>query len=751
SVVRRPSSVARRARVRDGLVRGSYKGLPLIVYALVALAVTWPTLQHFTTALTSDGTDARHHLWRLWHVQQALLGRQPLFYTPLLYFPLGLSVLVHGLGPVAGLFALPFWPLGPEAAYNGTLLIGLWLTGLCMYALARELHFERGVALFAGIFLMTSEIALGGVLVGHLAKTFLGLLPLSLLAWHRALSRERSAEWAVVTALSLLLVFLHTGWQFVLAVIAVGYFWVVALVGAGGDGRRVLLRRALQFAAAALVLVGPLLAATVAATRTRGIEVANNVESIHEQPDLLEFLLPSQQSRFFHVDPVPYRLAHNHDRSSDTAVSLSWTGIGLLALAGVSRGSHSRRWLLFALLFMLLSLGPTLKVFGQSRFTEYRLPIILPYAFVTGLPGLEFSRVPARFLMMGFVGAGIAASFGLARLVGQAPGWFRPLIVVAAIGLLLVERWPQPWPQERLRPVPQLYRQIAQDDELYGVFDLPIRVHDYPATLYHREYYDLDQSHYQMYQLTHRKGIAAGYLSRAYRLHPFFPCFFTFPEQPDILVDGQPVDCFANAPFELARYGYRYVVWHKPQPWYQEYRPGSWGEAYSRSFLQSAFGGQAPLVDDELTRVYAIAPLTGTTGLATKMALDTGWYGVEEGRRWARSPATLSVTSSRHQTARLEITPALMHDPSQANGFGTTGMLSVQVGPEALPPVGIGADRPALVPIALLPGMQTITLTLQAGNFRPLDYGGEDQRVLSFAIETINLRTTPGESARETD
>ena len=42
---------------------------------------------------------------------------------------------------------------------------------------------------------------------------------------------------------------------------------------------------------------------------------------------------------------------------------------------------------------------------------------------------------------------------------------------------------------------------------------------------------------------------------------------------------------------------------------------------------------------------------------------------------------------------------------------------------------------------ALPAGAATVKLELQAGNFKPSDYGSKDTRVLSFAVRAIDLRT----------
>jgi len=77
--------------------------------------------------------------------------------------------------------ALPFWPWGPAATHNATVLLSLTLSGYAMYLLARALGFARGVALFAGTLLLLSPMSLADV-QAHLTKVFLATLPLTLLA-----------------------------------------------------------------------------------------------------------------------------------------------------------------------------------------------------------------------------------------------------------------------------------------------------------------------------------------------------------------------------------------------------------------------------------------------------------------------------------------------------------------------------------------------------------------------------------------
>ncbi len=708
-------------------------GFALAVYAALSVVLSWPVARDFTRAISSDGgNDARLNIWMLWHTQQAFLGRQPLLGAPTLYWPLGASLLTQSPGPLMGVFALPFWPLGVEATYNATLMVGLTLTGFCLYLLARELGLARGAALFAGVVYMTVPMALGGLLQ-HMDKTFLGLLPLTLWALLRAFDPLRSVWWAPATAFIVMLTILHGGWHFVQAVFAVVFFVAVFwLTNPTGD-RRFLWQRTLALGVSALILVGPFVVGIVRASADPMLHVDNGLQSYEHHPDLAEFFLPSQYSILFGPTVLDFLGRFGITPSVETAVSLVYTGLVLAALGAARGGRRALVWLLFTLVFFVLALGPVLKALGQKEFTLYKLPIILPYAVVSDLPGMAFMRTPGRFMMMGFVGFAVLAAFGLQWLVTRFPSWQR-ILPLAAIALVLVEVWPQPWPTEVMRPVPLFYKQIASDPAMYGVFDLPQKPRsDASAAGY--------SSFYQMYQMTHGKGIATGFLSFTPPRHPLFPGLFqTDPTPPDALVNGQKVSAYTDAAYELAEQGYRYVVRHKPDKAYAEFKPGSRGDKIAEDFVRNAFPNQSPIVDDDLTTVYALPATADPATLTLYMELRDGWQEREDKWRWTKSPATLYILSPTAQEATLQVTPSSIHDPEGEGGVGKEGVLTVTAN-GVTQQVPIHVDETANVPITLVPGGQTVTLSLDAGNFHPSDYGVGDTRELSFAIKTLNLKT----------
>ena len=85
-----------------------------------------------------------------------------------------------------------------------------------------------------------------------------------------------------------------------------------------------------------------------------------------------------------------------------------------------------------AMVFYVLSLGPTMKVFERDTgFT-------LPYAFLMRLPLFDWGRTPSRFVMIGMFFLMIVAASGLSWLRGVVTKYWSPRGGLIISSLLLV-------------------------------------------------------------------------------------------------------------------------------------------------------------------------------------------------------------------------------------------------------------------------------------------------------------------------
>jgi len=575
-----------------------------LAYLALAIAASWPLARDFATYTVGDvHYDERHAIWVLWYTAQALAGHVSWPGTTHLLWPHGISVLVDGVGPLNAVLALPFWPWGAAAAFNGTALLGIALSGWCLYALARGIGLSRGPAFVAGALFLLWPLHLIAI-TGHLEKLFVGMLPLTLLAGLRAFDPGRGRAWLAVPGIALLGALLQNGNQFIFAALGVAFVGVQTWLAAPLEERRLRLRRMLIAGALSLVICAPLLLALIEVMRDPTLFVALGEQTRYYSPDALSLVLPAPHQRWaawLFPSDIPLRnyvwaptlpaLAPTKDwygTGLETAVTIPLAAIALCVLAWRERGG--RPWVIFGLVFAVLCLGPRLRLGGAM------LPIAMPYDALQHVPGLDVMRTPGRFMMLGSIGFALAAGVGVSALMRRRPSASTALVTVAALAIA-AECWPRTFAQTALPRVPEFYRQIASGARAPGpVLDLP-----------HGWYNRSDRaSAYMYYQTIHRQPIAWSYLSR---YHKRFP-----NEGLDPLWNlGLPADATLRA--RLKALGFRYVVWHKFSGMFVGGRVSTGMLALpngpptplaQHSFFRDAFAGTAPIHEDALVVVYLL-------------------------------------------------------------------------------------------------------------------------------------------------
>ena len=691
-------------------------------YAALALALSWPLAREFTTRLTGSGLDAFAHLWGLWHTAQAVIGREPFLSTSLLYYPAGISLVPPSASVVAGVLALPFWPFGPAAAFNGAIVLALTLTGYAMYRFARELDASPTAALCAGVILLSAPAHLDG-LRSQPALVFVALLPLAFVALSRALNPRRSIAWAVAFGVATLTVLLHSPSQFVQVALAVPVIVAGALIG--GADRRETLRRSAWATLAALLVAGPLMVATFATNPS--VTSLRDADFARQQPDATQLIRPPSFSIAFGSRTLRAGGAGDIGPETGTEIAIPAVVVLLCVVALVKTPRIAGVWLTIGAMGAILALGSTLRIAGQVTTTP------LPFAWLGAPSGLAFLHPPARFMQGAFVGFAAASALGLTHVTRRSQhGWVLSTVAIAAV---LLQVWPRPWPTVLLPPVPGLYSALARDGERYGVLDLPLRGQGNISPM-------VFSARYQILQMTHGKGIAGGAVERPYARHPVSPCLFAERRAAaDVRVNGMPSRCEPAAIHQLATNGYRYVVWHLPPAPIDEARPRPFSVRDAESFVSAAFGGRTPDIDDGAIRAWRLSSPDDALPPTPVLELTTGWYEAEPQWRWAQSPAAIQITSATARQATLVLNVALLHGLGTPVGLAREGVLIVTSGSETTS-LAIRPGDAVRVPVTIARGVTTIGLSLGAGNFSPSSYGQDDRRTLSVAFESIDLVTT---------
>jgi hypothetical protein len=522
--------------------------LVIVAYALLALALTWPLLSRFLSHVPGNGVDDPPLTWNLWWVRHALLdlGTNP-FDSDYLFYPLGINLAFYTLTLLNGLLSLPPQAiLGLVPASNLLLLSSFVIGGYGAFLLAgyclgigRGSHNRgRSIAAFAAGLLhafAASKLAYASLGQWNIASS--QWIPFYVLYLFKI--GEQSGRWryplmaalflllqayAELTFASFLLLFtlLWTAWH------------LLATIRSSTARERLRLLADLTLVGFVFVVgLIPVLGMMIPDMLAEGDILAGGGGFADVfSADLLGFLVPTMHHPIFGSLVEHFRFDHEvgqHIYLGYSVLALALLGLVLwwrrarddISSAGdaeedatpraVSPGHLARwatLWSLSALVFWLLSLGPSLRVNGHDT------GIPLPFALVARIPFFGGNRYPSRYSVMLFLSLAMLVALGLAAILQRRGLRPRALAVIAAlslVALMLFEHVSIPLPLSDMR-VPQVYSSIAQALPQGGtLLDLPVAWRNgfrvtgtqHPTIMYQ-----------QYYQSVHGQRLLAGNTSR---------------------------------------------------------------------------------------------------------------------------------------------------------------------------------------------------------------------------------------------
>lgn len=574
-----------------------------MLYLVLTLALTFPLVLHLGDALPGDSFDAWQNYWNSWWLKQSLVEqpRNPLF-TDLLYHPTGVGLYFHTLNPFDGIVTLPLQLAGNLfIAYNAAVLLAFAAGGLGTYLLALTTlapHTLAGRRIFwpaftAGLIFTFAPYHLAHLL-GHMQLIALQWIPFYLLSLRRGLLHARRgrltpADW-MRPGLFLILVGL-CDWYYVLyCLIFSALALLAALISLPRDGsawRGALLRTLAIPTAAGLVFglaLSPWLLPMARQAQASAFMAAGRAEAIRLSADLLAFVTPSGFHPLWGQAVRVWADRTFTGSLSEYTVFLGFVPLGLAALGLRSDWRRTRFWLLTALSFGLLALGPALHVAGRTDLLPGGAELTLPHAWLfENFSFMRIARSVSRYSVMVMLALGVLAAHGLAALQARRPSLrlLGPLLA----GLVLFEFWPAPYP---ISPpdTPAWYQTLAQTSGRGAVLNLPM---------------NWDRPGYLLYQTVHGRPLTVGYISR---------------NDPRTLTTRAPVlqNLRALGPdildVNLAQAGMSVLDWLQVEYVVLDFykMPGEQERAPTTALAAAIFGDAAPVFADERLRVWRVEP-----------------------------------------------------------------------------------------------------------------------------------------------
>lgn len=430
--------------------------LALALFALLALAHTWPLATAPATLSRTDSADGLLNQWILGWVAHALVTNPLGLFDANIFFPEPRTLAFSEHLFVPALFSAPvFWAGGsPVLAYNVTLWAGLALTGWTTALVLHRWTGDWAAALLAGSLAAFNTDTL--TRMAHIQAMHLEFLPLAMLAFDDVLRRGERRDalrlglWAALQMLCSGYLLVMTGLALAVAALARFREWTGARVRTRGPH--------LALAGAiVLVITAPFLVQYYRVQQDQGL--TRSVDEVRLYSGVWQNFLATGARLHFETWADPFYRAAN---------AAAFPGVLPLVLAVVAlasgvavRDARARMWLLIGIAGAALSFGPALP--GYTLLYEW-------------LPVLKGIRAVARFALLPLLAVGVLAAFGLAALRARwrQAGRLRwaHAAGIAAVVLVNLENTRVPMAFVPFEGIPALYAALADEPDAV-VAELP--------------------------------------------------------------------------------------------------------------------------------------------------------------------------------------------------------------------------------------------------------------------------------------
>lgn len=532
--------------------------LPLFLFLVATLAMTYPIVLRLDGRwLATFDTDTYVKLWDLWWMRRVLTSGETAYFTRELFFPGGLDLSFHSISWTVTGYALLLESFLPTlAAYNVTILTAVFLTGYAAYLLLLDLQATRLGAWLAGAVYTFAPYHLTHT-GGHPDLTHLAPIPIAVLFFLRAYQRPFSPKtwrYVVATAVAIALAAYTSLYIFDFLVLTLlPLSLLVALQdGRWRNGRFWQITSVMGVVTAVLLL--PRLWPILANGQALATAIEQKYIATAGQTDLRALITPSHFNPLFGRWTQPIADQFEMNKKWPAYLGLVPLLLAILSVIGavVRRQQRQLRltWLLMGLLFLLLALGPVLRMDG-TVFAQIKLPA----AYLADFPPIRAVGRPDFFILGLLLAlatlAGLGASDLHRFLLPKRPTWGVPLGL--ALGLLLLfEFWNGPY---RMQPdqIPPFYETVAAEAGEFAIIDLPMGRQP--------------SKQYVWRQTAHNKPIVEGLSART----P--PEAYNYIEANALLMrwrHGTPLDCadlgaagYETAVTQLLQDNFRIIILHK--------------------------------------------------------------------------------------------------------------------------------------------------------------------------------------------
>ena len=471
----------------------------VLIFSVLTVILTFPIILDFASESAGfDCFDKCHMMWRFWWTDFAFENGLDFRHSDYIFYPGGTDIggnLAY-FTTFIGFLLVQF--LDYTAAWNIIWFLGLVFGGYGCYLLANNFNKNYLSSIIAGIIFTFTTYHLGHS-IAHIGLTMIVWLPIFVLFLFKLLEKP-SKYYSIIGGTIFFLVSLTHLYYFVFITMFSIIFFAVYIFRQKKVSNKTFITNFLILLSIGLISTSILFLSNY--TLDEELPVRPIYEHYVFSVNLENLILPVPEhttqrfsdygviKSFYTFFEKPF---DTYALQIENLVFLGYSVIFLSALAIIRyRQKHIWFWLLICGIFVVMSLGPELKIFHEP--TKIILPERILYDTI---PEYDQIRAAARFVVMANLALAVLASYAVYGLIKNKFSSFKQqLMLTTIIGFVILFEFSMIPYGSYSEPIPDIYEEIKNDESKFAVLPAPMGgmaeygLMSHPVVLYHQIYHE---------------------------------------------------------------------------------------------------------------------------------------------------------------------------------------------------------------------------------------------------------------------
>ena len=468
----------------------------VFIFSVLTVIFMFPVILDFASESAGiECYDKCHMIWRFWWADFSFENDLDFQHSNYIFYPDGVDLggnLAY-FTTFIGFLLVQF--LDYTVTWNIIWFLGLVFGGYGCYLLANNFNKNYLSSIIAGIIFTFTTYHMGHS-TSHIGLSMIVWLPIFVLFLFKLLEKQ-SKYYPIVGGIIFFLVSLtHLYYSVFITMFSIVFFAVYIFKQKKVSNRTFITNFSILFVIG-LVSTSILFASSMTSDEFPARPYSEHLEFSTSLENLI-LPTPMHTTQILSDDAMIKSFYGFFEQSKYTiqienVIFLGYSVIFLSALAVIRyRRTHTWFWLLICGIFVLMSFGPELKIFGQPT------GIIMPdKLFLDTVPEWDELRATARFVVMSNLALAVLASYTVYGLLKNKFSSFKQQLILTVIigSVILFEFSMIPFPSEG-ELIPSIYEEIKNDESKFAVLSTPIGgtgdglLMSDPRILYHQAHHE---------------------------------------------------------------------------------------------------------------------------------------------------------------------------------------------------------------------------------------------------------------------